>query len=214
MSQPREETKRFRFAVLALLVRTASVGVASGAILAAQTLLGTRDLSGAATDTPTAIATDPQANVDIAGATTSPDFPLTQALFQQLPEPALRVSADGRTFVPATLSTPEVNTVVASGDGRVILVGTDTGLYRSSDGGATWALSTSHNSHHHRERPHRAAGVPGRRRRPGRWRYAGEPLRARPRRERGQRQCLHRLDVLPHPDPPASVSYQTRHLDT
>jgi uncharacterized protein (TIGR03437 family) len=143
MLQPSGKTKRFRAAGRALLVRTAAAGVASWAILSAQTLLNTRNLSGSATDTPTAIATDFQGNVYIAGATTSPDFPLTQALFARLPEPALRVSADGRTFAPSALSVPAVNTVAASSDGSVILAGTGTGLYRSSDSGATWAPSAS-----------------------------------------------------------------------
>jgi uncharacterized protein (TIGR03437 family) len=143
MFHSREKTKRFRAAVGGLLVRSAAVGVASWAILSAQTLLGTRNLSGSATDNPAAIAADSQGNVYIAGATTSPDFPLTQALFQRLPEPALRVSTDGRTFAPSTLSVSQVNVVAASSDGSVVLVGTDTGLYRSSDGGATWAPSAS-----------------------------------------------------------------------
>jgi len=134
---------RFHAAARALLIQTAAASVASWAILSAQTLLGTRILSGSATDTPTAIATDSQGNVYIAGATTSPDFPLTQALFQRLPEPALRVSTDGRTFAPSTLSVPQVNTVAASSDGSVILAGTNTGLYRSPDGGATWSQSAS-----------------------------------------------------------------------
>ena len=125
------------------MVPTASLAVASCAILSAQTLLNTRNLSGSAADTPTAIAADSQGNVYLAGATTSPDFPLTQALFQQLPEPALRVSTDGRTFLPVALPVPQVNTVAASSDGSVVMAGTNTGLYRSSDGGATWALSTS-----------------------------------------------------------------------
>ena len=137
------ENKVFPRGPCALLVRTAAVGVASWAILPAQTLLHTRSLSGSATDTPTAIATDSQGNVYIAGATTSPDFPLTQALFARLPEPALRVSTDGRTFAPATLSVPEVNTVAAASDGSVVLAGTNAGLYRSPDGGATWAPSAS-----------------------------------------------------------------------
>jgi len=141
MFQSRGKTKPFRAAVRALLVRTASVGVASCAILSAQTLLNSRNLSGAANDTPTAIATDSQGNVYIAGATNSPDFPLTHALFPQLPEPALRVSTDGRTFAPATLSVPEVDSVAASSDGRLVLAATNASLYRSSDSGETWTPS-------------------------------------------------------------------------
>src|SRR5271157_893088 len=140
----RWQTKRFRVVGGALVVRTASVGVAlcllSGTLYA-QTLLNTRTLRGAANDTPTAIATDSQGNVYIAGATNSPDFPLTHALFPQLPEPALRVSTDGRTFAPVSLPVSEVDAVAASSDGRIVLAATPAGLYRSADGGVTWTPS-------------------------------------------------------------------------
>ncbi|HEV2445916.1 MAG TPA: SBBP repeat-containing protein, partial [Candidatus Sulfopaludibacter sp.] len=127
----------------AAAVPTATPGVACclifvSAILHAQTLLNTRTLSGAGTDTPAAIATDSQGNVYLAGSTNSPDFPITRALFAQLPEPALRVSGDGRTFSPSTLSIVQVNSVATSADGAMVLVGANSGLYRSADGGVTW----------------------------------------------------------------------------
>jgi uncharacterized protein (TIGR03437 family) len=143
MFRSREKNKRFRADVRALLVRTASVGVALCAILSAQTLLNTRNLSGSASDTPTAIATDSQGNVYLAGATSSFDFPVTQALFPLLPEPALRASTDGHAFTPAALSVPEVVSVAASSDGSLVLAATSAGLYRSTDSGGTWTPSTA-----------------------------------------------------------------------
>ncbi len=110
-------------------------------LLSAQTLLNTRNLSGTASENPTAIATDSQGNVYLAGSTTSPDFPVTNALFTKLPEPALRVSAEGGVFAAASLSVPEVAAVAASSDGRLVLAATPTGVYRSTDSGATWTAS-------------------------------------------------------------------------
>ena len=78
----------------------------------------------------------------IAGQTNSPDFPVTNALFSQLPEPALRVSSDGRTFAPVELSVIQVNSVAASSDGNLVLAGSNSGLYRSTNGGATWAAAS------------------------------------------------------------------------
>jgi len=117
--------------------------VALCASLSAQTLLNTRNVSGSANDTPTAIATDSQGNVYLAGATNSPDFPVTHALFPLLPEPALRASTDGRTFTAAALSAPEVVSVATSSDGSLVLAATSAGLYRSIDSGVTWTPSTA-----------------------------------------------------------------------
>ena len=82
-------------------------------VLHAQLLLNTRSLSGEGADNPTAIATDAQGNVYVAGTTNSPDFPLSHALVAQFPEPALRVATDGRTFAAANpMLTPSVRSTI------------------------------------------------------------------------------------------------------
>jgi hypothetical protein len=59
----------------------------------AQTLIGTRTLGGSGSDVPSVIGSDVEGNICIGGRATSPDFPVTKALYSQLPEPALRVSS-------------------------------------------------------------------------------------------------------------------------
>ncbi|MBS1853856.1 MAG: SBBP repeat-containing protein [Acidobacteria bacterium] len=122
------------------LARSAAVGVALwlAAAAAGQTLTGSVILRGSGDDRPAAIATDLAGNVFVAGTTTSQDFPLTNALLPRLPEPALRVSMDGRTFAASALQVPRVYGVAASADGRLVLAGSEDAMYRSTDGGATW----------------------------------------------------------------------------
>ncbi len=109
----------------------------------AQTLIGTRTFGGSGSDVPSAIASDADGNIYIAGSTTSPDFPVTKGLYSQLPEPSLRVSIDGRVFLGASLAAVGVNSVAVSSDGSLVLAGATTGLYASRDGGKTWSESTA-----------------------------------------------------------------------
>ncbi len=110
---------------------------------AAQTVTHSVTLGGSGTSTAAAIATDSKGNVYAAGSTTSSDFPLAHALVSQLPEPALRLSTDGKTFTAAALTVTEVVSADSSSDGRLILAATNLGTYRSVDGGVTWAASST-----------------------------------------------------------------------
>ncbi len=122
--------------------RIVSLGII-GACLAAQTVSTSTTVYGSGDDSAGAIAADSHGNVYVAGSTNSPDFPVSRALFSQLPEPALRVSSDGATFTAAPLPVLSVVTVAASSDGNLILAGTERGPYRSTDRGATWMPSSS-----------------------------------------------------------------------
>jgi uncharacterized protein (TIGR03437 family) len=122
--------------------RIVSLGV-MGVCLAAQTVSTSTLVFGSGDDSAGAAAVDSHGYAYVAGSTNSPDFPVTRALFSQLPEPALRVSSDGRAFTAAPLPVLNVVTVTASSDGNLILAGTERGPYRSTNGGATWTPSSS-----------------------------------------------------------------------
>jgi uncharacterized protein (TIGR03437 family) len=123
------------------VARVVSLGILCAG-LAAQTVSTSTTIYGSGDDTAAAVSTDSHGNVYVAGSTNSPDFPVSRALFSQLPEPALRVSTDGKTFTAVPLPVVSVVNVAASSDGSMILAATDRGLYRSMDGGVTWTAST------------------------------------------------------------------------
>jgi hypothetical protein len=111
----------------------------SGAILAhGQTLVGQQVLAGSGNNQPTAVATDSQGFVYVAGITTSGDFPISHALESQLPQGALEVSNNGAAFVNSGLNASNVTAVAASSDGMLVIAAASTGAYRSTDGGVTW----------------------------------------------------------------------------
>ena len=147
MPHPAYPDKGLREFVRSLPRRTATAGVACCLMAAmagsAQTLIGTRTFGGSGSDVPSAVASDAEGNIYIAGSTTSPDFPVTKGLYSQLPEPALRVSIDGQVFLGANLSAVSVNSVAVSSNGGLVLAGAPTGLYASRNSGKMWSVSTA-----------------------------------------------------------------------
>jgi uncharacterized protein (TIGR03437 family) len=111
--------------------------------LQGQTIVSTRILSGSGSDRAGLVAVDRQGFVYIAGTTTSGDFPVTHALQPVPQQAALRFSAGRVNFTAATLPASRVSSVSASADGKTVLAATLGGVYRSSDGGATWSLANT-----------------------------------------------------------------------
>src|SRR5258706_12669743 len=97
-----------------------------GAVLAvhAQALVSTRVLSGSGSDRATLVATDKQGFVYVAGSTSSPDFPVGQALQGQLTQTSLRVSVDGRVFSTLPLAAPSVSAIASSHAGQGLFAAT------------------------------------------------------------------------------------------
>lgn len=87
-----------------------------------------------------AMASDAEGNLYIAGATTSPDFPVHNAHQPSIAEPVLRRSTDrGATW--QAFGVPPVSPVRLMPhptDGQTLLMGGNDGIYRTSDGGQTW----------------------------------------------------------------------------
>jgi photosystem II stability/assembly factor-like uncharacterized protein len=107
----------------------------------AHVLTASKILSGSGTDVASAVAVDSQGNVFVAGTTTSPDFPIVNGLISGVPDTALRVSADGKTFTRSTLALSNVTAIAASSDGSMVIAAGAGSIYRSADGGATWTAS-------------------------------------------------------------------------
>ena len=90
------------------------------------------------TDAATAVAVDGAGNVVAFGTTNSPDFPVTNAAQPRIPQPSLTaVTASGVTY--PSIGAVDVLALAASADGSVVYAASDSGMYRSADGGATWA---------------------------------------------------------------------------
>ena len=112
-----------------------------GLTASGQALVSTRVLSGSGSDRANLVVTDKQGFVYVAGTTSSPDFPVSQALQAQIAQTSLRISTDGRAFSALPLASAWVTAVASSSDGQVLFAATPRGLYRSGDAGATWALA-------------------------------------------------------------------------
>ena len=108
--------------------------------LAWKTVMRSTGSSGAGS-----IVTDRDGNIYIAGATSAVDFPTTKNAFQsKLGGTHLRSSTDGgRNW--KSLDLPETPTAIGSPSTipNLVLVGTASGIYKSTDGMATFSLSKS-----------------------------------------------------------------------
>jgi uncharacterized protein (TIGR03437 family) len=89
-------------------------------------------------DAATALAVDPNGNVAVIGTTGSPDFPVTNAYLPNAPYPPLiAVAQNGWTF-PNLGAAVDVLAMASTRDGSVVYATSDSGVFRSADGGATW----------------------------------------------------------------------------
>ncbi len=102
-------------------------------------LVFTQYFGGSATDTASAIATDAQGNIYIAGTSNSVDFPITSGSQPRLKAPLATISGGGQAITPLPVSTETtVLGIGGSSDGGALYAVTPDAVYVSSDHGATW----------------------------------------------------------------------------
>lgn len=90
-------------------------------------------------DAATALAVDPvTGNVAVIGTTGSPDFPVTNAYQPNVPTPPLiAVTQNGWTY-PNLGPAVDVLAMAATTDGSIVYASSDSGIFRSADGGVSW----------------------------------------------------------------------------
>jgi uncharacterized protein (TIGR03437 family) len=99
----------------------------------------TKYFGGSGTDAASAIATDAQGNVYIAGTTNSVDFPTTSGIQPKPRAPLTAISGGGASFAPLPVgSETSVLSVGGTKDGNVLYAVAADAVYVSSDHGATW----------------------------------------------------------------------------
>ncbi|HTR35417.1 MAG TPA: SBBP repeat-containing protein [Bryobacteraceae bacterium] len=112
---------------------------------------------GSALDSASAVATDSQGNVYVAGATNSVDFPITTGGFQsKLTPPLLALSNIGQTVTPMPVGdATSVEMIGGTPDGRHLYLATTSGIFVSHDGGTTFSQASALTS-----QPGSSAAVP------------------------------------------------------
>jgi photosystem II stability/assembly factor-like uncharacterized protein len=89
-------------------------------------------------DIATALAVDAAGNAAIIGTTGSPDFPVTNAYLPDVPTPPLiAVAQNGWTF-PNLGPAVDVLAMASTKDGSIVYATSDSGIFRSADGGVSW----------------------------------------------------------------------------
>jgi uncharacterized protein (TIGR03437 family) len=124
-----------KFAFCFALIALAAVGYAQTSFPPQQRLL-----SGSGFEHATAVTTDANGYIYVAGSTSSPDFPLLNATQTVHRGQALVVSFDsGASWRPANLSDPFIATLaVDPTDGFTVYAASGSTVYKTTDGGLRW----------------------------------------------------------------------------
>jgi uncharacterized protein (TIGR03437 family) len=90
------------------------------------------------TDAATGLAVDPSGNVAVIGTTTSPDFPVTHAYQPMVARPPLLAISPTGWGYPNLGPAVDVVAMASTTDGSIVYAASDSGIFRSADGGVTW----------------------------------------------------------------------------
>lgn len=89
-------------------------------------------------DQATGVAVDPMGNVAVIGNTNSPDFPVTRAYLPSIPTPPLTFFSQFNVANVNLGAAIDVLAMARTWDGSVAYLASDSGFFRSADGGLTW----------------------------------------------------------------------------